>query len=922
MMTDTGTPRSVLADLFSRVIAHALPIVYFLVTIAFYLRTYDSAQIKITLTQIGCTAIFLLWVGQLVLERRWPIRGRDWLLAAPLVAMMVSGIISFVHSSFLPMSVDEFLRRMFYIGMGLIVLLEFRSYERHRRLLRWLLAALAIVVVYGVIQYFDTRLFPPGQSGGLDPFVWRFAFGPRVFSTFGNPNFFGNFLVIMTPLLLAIHLKSRGQVFRPYLVTALMVALMWGADKLLLGMFGGVDVSSRGWVQAGVLFFLVALQIVIWWKNPTASAAAMLLFWAGLFLNLYATETKGAWIGFSGALIVSSIFVGLFFTGNHRRLFSRRLLVFIILLFVFTLAIVTHYARRRMNSVNFRTFTWIATWEMIRTQPLLGTGIGTFKVSYPAYRRPEIILIEGKSNTETDHAEDEYLEVWYDEGLIGFGIFLWLLATIIIGGARALYRLTVSSRAPPSEGEELEPRAYYLLGYLGAYCGGLIHWFVDVSIRFVSSGIYSGLLPGAVASFIRNDPLPARQDERSPLDRWVRVGVWSFWLIIFMSLNMSLGPVVLTVASFWLLGECLEWHLVPEDPTPVPAGLASDILEKSFKGISLVQGGALVVLLGLFLWGTGVFRNFFMADVNHNLAIFFSKQGIWTRSAEYEASVGNLPADMQAEYQQVGGALEHYKTVCRLNPFFPMARYFIGNVYNDWGSTIHNQSVEALQKGNRDQAIQLKKRSQELWFKGLETYEWTKQLAPNYVQTHHQVGLIYLKMGDQANYWGDRKQTEKYWNLALKNFGLYRNLDPVFPPNYYRIAYIHYMRHEYEKAAQAYQGALRFNAKYPDRNVETYMNLGRLYFVWLQEALPQSPRTDPRTMEPFKKAEEAYLKGLEQAKTLYVNKENAVFEAMKGVAILYTRVNLREQAIGYWQQLRMMRPNDPDVQNVFRVPGS
>ena len=60
---------------------------------------------------------------------------------------------------------------------------------------------------------------------------------------------------------------------------------------------------------------------------------------------------------------------------------------------------VLQFAKSRLTSVSFRLFTWIATWEMIRTEPILGNGVGTFKAIYPAYRRPEIIVLEAKSNT-------------------------------------------------------------------------------------------------------------------------------------------------------------------------------------------------------------------------------------------------------------------------------------------------------------------------------------------------------------------------------------------------------------------------------------------------------------------------------------------------------------------------------------------
>jgi hypothetical protein len=75
-MTDSETPsltsREGLADLFSRLVAFSLPITYFLVTVSFYLRTYDSAQIKITFAQIGCSLVALFWFLQLVFEKRWP----------------------------------------------------------------------------------------------------------------------------------------------------------------------------------------------------------------------------------------------------------------------------------------------------------------------------------------------------------------------------------------------------------------------------------------------------------------------------------------------------------------------------------------------------------------------------------------------------------------------------------------------------------------------------------------------------------------------------------------------------------------------------------------------------------------------------------------------------------------------------------
>ncbi len=937
ILTTVGTPpensfwtREGLGGIFSRLVAYSLPVTYFLATVSFYLRTYDSAQIKITFAQIGCALVGLFWVLQLIFEKRWPFQRKDLPLVAPFLAVLASGIVSYLQSSFREGSQDEFLRRLFYVLMALVIIAEFRGLDRQRRLFRWLLASFALTVFYGFVQYFDGRLFPPGAGAvGLDPFIWRQAFGWRVFSSFGNPNFYGNFLVIITPMIIAFYFKNGGRPFRPFVLLTVLVPVVVLTDKLLLNQFGGTTAASRLWVTLGLIAGISLAAFLIWWRSASASASGMLIFFGATFINLYATETKGAWVGFLGAVTASAVLVGLFLVGPKARRVTYGLLAAALTVILLGGLVVRRYAIQRRQSVDFRVFTWIATWDMIRKQPWFGTGIGSFKWAYPAYRRPEIILLEGRSNTETDHAEDEYLEILFDEGGIGFGVFLWLVVTVSVLGFRALMGLTVGGpRGPP--GPAFGERVYKLIAFLGAWWAALVHWFMDVSIRFVSSGIFSFLLPAVVVSLTRKDEILLRQDPISAIDRPVRLSVAVFWSLamahwVFAVPSIRARPaghvlgIVLFFAAAALLGEILEWRLVPEAEGKFPPGR---------RGIRpcVWQWAAAAAAVGCWAFGYATFRRYFVADVNHNIGIFFSKQGLWSRSSEFDARVQapDYPPEMRREYEEIGGALEHYYRVCKLNPDFPMAEYFIGNVHNDWGSSIFEKMKEVRAGGNAAAAEALRDQALDHWAKSLEAYASVKAFAPNYVQTHHQVGLVYLKKAELENLWGAKEKAEEYWETALTNFALYHQLDPVFPPNYYRESYVHFVRGNFEKAEAAYLNALPYNSAnvvgriYNDRNAETYSNLGRLFYILLVNRNPGSAIL-PASAPEFKKAEGYYLKAIDAARASG-REDDLGFEPTKALAVLYSRANRTAQAQELWLRLRAWNPEDPDVRRVFSPP--
>jgi tetratricopeptide (TPR) repeat protein len=533
----------------------------------------------------------------------------------------------------------------------------------------------------------------------------------------------------------------------------------------------------------------------------------LLFLWVLIAFCVTFTYSKGAWLGFGAGLIVFVFLSVGFFLQKQKATIHKTLIMLLTVTTIVIGAGMYHQLKQRPDSSSFRLFTWISTWEMIKTNPWLGTGLGTFYVTYPAWRRPQIFYIEGRHNTETDHPEDEYLEVWYDEGYVGFGIFLLLLTTFLVLSFRNLRVLS----ALKDEKKKTDIRAYYQLGILTAIIAQLVHNFVCVSLRFVSSGVMLWLLIGLIGALSIHHPLPA---------------------------------------------------VTPEVPRknllPLP--------------VRRLLQGAVILATGYFVW---IFYGYFDADVNHNLAIFYSKQGQWSE------------------------ALKHYDTVVKKNPSFIMAHYFLGNVFNDrW------------QEGDPDRSI--------------NKYEDVWRLAPNYVQSRHQAGLIYLKWGEdeqrragEARQQGNMKLAAEHeqkkndiWKKALVEFEKYRTIDPIFPLNYYRIAWIYMQLGNYEKAEEAYKAHLEFpeKLKHPPYDVwvedwslrrtgeyaETCVNLGNLRFM----------RDD--------------LAGAETYYQDAVRYNPKQVTALKNLAVIYGRQNHLDKARAAWENLRTIAPTDPDVQRVFQ----
>jgi putative inorganic carbon (HCO3(-)) transporter len=178
-------------------------------------------------------------------------------------------------------------------------------------------------------------------------------------------------------------------------------------------------------------------------QYPLLITVSSLLSFGLMLAALFASQSRGAWIGFAAALVAVSLVRG-----------GRTTLVFTLLIALLATAgalggfqgiaptitqrfgdvlaglSVPDIATAEVTDTNFASIERLAHWEaathMWRDHPWLGVGFGNYAATYPAYAI-------GRWLDPLGHAHDFYLNVGAETGLVGLlaYVLFWLSAFVL-----------------------------------------------------------------------------------------------------------------------------------------------------------------------------------------------------------------------------------------------------------------------------------------------------------------------------------------------------------------------------------------------------------------------------------------------------------------------------------------------------------
>ena len=363
--------------------------------------TFDQFDIVKAVLMRGITLVaFGAWAWHVLVEggsvRRTKV---DYLILAVLGWVALSAVFS-IHP---PTAIFGKYRRfeglisfVTYATMYFLAVQMLDRVTRIRALARTLFYSGTAVSLYGTMQYL-----------GIDPLSWgRLPFEPnRAFSTYGNPDLLGGFIVFPLVISLGLALSEKDHRWRiAYWSGFLVTVVCW------------ITAFTRGaWI--GWAVGLIFLGFAAW--------------------RLRTRFTRVDW-SFTGAIAaVAAVVVVRSLTADHAVLNVWRRLVSI---FEFD-----------AGSALTRFQIWDAAWRATLDRPVFGFGADTFRLVFPQYKPIEYSQTVGHISV-ADNVHNYILQLTSAIGIPGMLLLYGLFATVAVLSARAVF-----ARLEPAEASS--PRA-------------------------------------------------------------------------------------------------------------------------------------------------------------------------------------------------------------------------------------------------------------------------------------------------------------------------------------------------------------------------------------------------------------------------------------------------------------------------------
>lgn len=404
---------------------------FFSVPLVFYPWVTTFVMAKETVAQLlllviaACWAIWVAGKGE-----RFSFKTP---LTIPIIALVGIMLLSLINTgNFFASSLGLALWGSFFL-LYFIVITVVDGSRWSKILLGAALSAGFLAATYCIFQFY-----------GVDFSFWAKLGGRgRLFSTFGNPNYLAGYLIACLPpaFVLLTTLKNRWK--KIILLTTIIV----------------------------------------------------------LYTSLLMTYTRAAWVGFFVSILFT---VGLLFFWQGKRFFKENrywLAVLTSLLLAITViysvpnplngegrSVVGRAASSLdLSSYASRSLIWLSTIEAAKQHPIIGSGIGTLGVNYPAAQGKVLAQVRYEhfipQANYSINAHNDLLHMWAEIGILGLLCAAWIIIAFYKGAFLSLWLLDTERRL-------------LLIGFMGGVLAILAHSVFSFPFHVIQNGLLFWLFLG------------------------------------------------------------------------------------------------------------------------------------------------------------------------------------------------------------------------------------------------------------------------------------------------------------------------------------------------------------------------------------------------------------------------------------------
>lgn len=395
--------------------------------------------------------------------------------------------------------------------------------------------------------------------------------------------------------------------------------------------------------------------------------------------GLVVTLSRGGWLAASVGLLTLLLFGGLAFKSLLPKLAVVGVIAACAGALLWSVDSVRNYLLKTVAvdfdkqqvavgdpSLGGRIHMWKGTLPLIRENPVLGNGIGSWKWEFQKYHHPQIFSFP-------EYTHNDYLNLASDYGLVGVLLLVLVFGAFFI---RAFKVVQISK-----SGDE---RAF-AIGTISGVVSILVHSFFDFNLHILANSTLLAAVMGTVAA------IPIRPAQEKSLSGG------RIWRVAF-----ALGMIFMVALLACLYVPTLRGHHEFEKGNAAKAELAytnalahyeaAAHIDSGF-GKPLIRAGDILKDQAAWRLGSGKLQE--RKDFAAKAVVFYERAlilnplhaDLWTRKAQAHAMAGNHASAMSSFLKAV-----------EIAPANAYAHFALGRFYNDRGE--EQKALESLQKAN------------------------------------------------------------------------------------------------------------------------------------------------------------------------------------------------------------------------------